>query len=121
MSEEAFTGSLVMDLGAIARHYRFLREHAAPAECAAVVKADAYGLGVEAVARRLAREGCTKFFVATLAEAEQLRALLPAASIYVFDGVVGGEAEALAAVRAIPVLNSLEQIERWSAGGPGVG
>ncbi|HET7130635.1 MAG TPA: alanine racemase, partial [Gammaproteobacteria bacterium] len=70
MADEAFTGSLVIDLGAIARNYRYLRQHAAPAECAAVVKADAYGLGVEPVARRLAREGCSKFFVATLAEAQ---------------------------------------------------
>ncbi|HEX5049993.1 MAG TPA: alanine racemase [Gammaproteobacteria bacterium] len=120
MIDEGFTGALVIDLGAIARNYRHLRDHSAPAECAAVVKADAYGLGVERVAPRLAREGCTKFFVATLAEAEQLRGLVPDASIYVFDGVAGGEAEALAAARAIPVLNSLEQIERWGARGPAV-
>src|SRR5262245_58689279 len=111
MTEDAFTGSLVIDLGAIARNFRYLREHAAPSECAAVVKADAYGLGVEPVARRLLREGCAKFFVATLAEAVQLRALAPAARIYVLDGVVAGEAEALAAIGAIPVLNSVEQIE----------
>ena len=120
MVEESFTGSLVIDLGALARNYRYLREHAAPSECAAVVKADAYGLGLEPVARRLAREGCTKFFVATLAEAVQLRALAPDASIYVFDGVVGGESDAFVAARAIPVLNSLEQIERWAARGPAV-
>jgi alanine racemase len=120
MADEAFTGSLVIDLGAIARNYRYLRQHAAPAECAAVVKADAYGLGVEPVARRLAREGCSKFFVATLAEAQQLRPLLPDASIYVLDGVVGAEADAFVAERAIPVLNSLEQIERWGARGPAV-
>jgi alanine racemase len=120
MVEGAFTGALSIDLGAIARNYRYLGELAAPAECAAVVKADAYGLGVEPVARRLAREGCSKFFVATLAEAEQLRLLVPDASIYVFDGVIGAEADALVAARAIPVLNSLEQIERWGARGPAV-
>ena len=62
------------------------------------MKADAYGLGVEPVARRLAREGCSKFFVATLAEAQQLRPIVPHASIYVFDGVVGDEANALARI-----------------------
>ena len=65
-----------------------LRERAKPGECAAVVKADAYGLGVERVARRLLREGCRRFFVATLAEARELRALAPDAEIGVFEGAL---------------------------------
>lgn len=117
MTEEPHTGALSIDLGALASNYRHLCEHAAPAECAAVVKADAYGLGLEPIARRLLREGCRRFFVATLAEARQLRALTRDASIYVFDGVLDGEADALVAAGATPVLNSLEQIERWAGRG----
>ncbi len=116
-SEEQFTGSLVVDLGALARNYRHLREHAAPAECAAVVKADAYGLGVVPVARRLLAEGCTRFFVGTLAEARGRRALTRDASVYVLSGALDGEADDLAAAGAVPVLNSLEQIERWAGRG----
>jgi alanine racemase len=117
MADESYTGALTIDLGALARNYRYLREHAAPAECGAVVKADAYGLGLEPVARRLLREGCTRFFVATLAEAVALRALTRDASIYVFDGALDGDADALVAAGATPVLNSLEQIERWAGRG----
>jgi alanine racemase len=83
------------------------------------VKANAYGLGVAPVARRLFAEGCRRFFVATLAEGVELRAILPAPRIYVFDGVVPGSAAGLAGAALTPVLNSIEQVERWAAvGGP---
>jgi alanine racemase len=108
---------LRIDLDALARNFRALREAAAPAECAAVVKADAYGLGVAPVVARLLREGCRRFFVATLAEARELRALSSEAEIYVFEGAVAGATASLEALRAVPVLNSLEQIERWRGRG----
>ena len=93
-----------------------LRERAKPGECAAVVKADAYGLGVERVARRLLREGCRRFFVATLAEARELRALAPDAEIGVFEGALASTADALVEIEARPALSSLEQVERWAEG-----
>jgi alanine racemase len=117
-SESPRGARLTIDLDALARNYRLLRERAAPAECGAVVKADAYGLGVGPVARRLLREGCRRLFVATLAEARELRAIASDAVIYVFEGVVEGAADALAALAARPVLNSVEQIERWRGRGP---
>jgi len=111
---------LRIDLNALARNYALLRARAAPGECAAVVKANAYGLGVAPVARRLLREGCRRFFVATAAEAAELRAVVPDASIYVLEGAVRGMADELAASHAIPVLNSLEQIARWRGRGRAV-
>ena len=102
-----------VDLDALARNFRMLRERSKPGDCAAVVKADAYGLGVERVANRLLREGCRRFFVATLAEAEQLRELAPDAEIGVFEGALPSTVAALARIEARPVLNTLEQIERW--------
>jgi alanine racemase len=109
--------TLRIDLDALARNYRLLRERAKPGECAAVVKANAYGLGVERVARRLLREGCKRFFVATLAEARELRALAPDAEIGVFEGALPSTADALAELEARPVLNTLEQIELWAGRG----
>ena len=109
--------TLRIDLDALASNYRLLRERAAPAECAAVVKADAYGLGVERVVRRLLREGCRRFFVATAAEAREVRALTRDAEIGVFEGALAGTVGALAALNVHPVLNSLEQIERWRGRG----
>ena len=111
---QLYGGVLTVDLDALASNFKLLQAAARSAECGATVKADAYGLGLEPVAKRLAREGCRRFFVATLGEGVTLRAWLPDASIYVFDGVeAGGEAE-FVRHQLVPVLNSLPQMQRWS-------
>jgi alanine racemase len=92
-----------------------LRDLSAPAECAAVVKADAYGLGMAAVAPALARAGCNTFFVATLGEAEELRELLAGATIYVLAGLQEGSAPVYRRLGLRPVLNSADEIEEWAA------
>lgn len=113
-------GILTVDLDAIAANWRLLRDRVAPAECAAVLKADAYGLGAGPVATRLAREGCRRFFVAHLEEAIQLRGVLAsagfgAAPVYVLNGLLPGTSSDVLAHRLIPVLNSLGEIEEWQS------
>src|SRR5665213_3558936 len=68
------TGVLTVDLDAIVANWRKLEKTAVPAECAGVIKADAYGCGAEPVARALAAAGCQTFFVATIDEARAVRA-----------------------------------------------
>ncbi len=109
---------LTVDLGALAANFRLLRDRAAPARCAAVVKADAYGLGVAEVARCLLAEGCDTFFVATLDEAIALRAVLPStgtgsAEIVVLDGFFAGEAAVFREFQLTPTLNDPGQITAW--------
>jgi alanine racemase len=105
---------LEIDLLAITDNWRRLAARLKPgASCAAVVKADAYGLGVERVAPRLAATGCTLFFVATLDEGMALRRLLPGAEIAVFNGLMPGTARDFHRARLIPVLNDLGQIAAW--------
>jgi alanine racemase len=105
---------LEIDLAAIAANWRLLQERAAPALCAAVVKADAYGLGADRVAPALAAAGCRRFFVATLDEGIALRAALgPALEIAVFNGLFPGTAEEFAAHGLVPVLNDPGQIALW--------
>ncbi len=113
-AEPTRSATLAVDLDALARNFAKLCGAAGPAECAAVVKSDAYGLGVERVAKRLVREGCRRLFVATAAEARELRAHAPTADIYVLEGAREGQTDTLVAARAVPVLNSLEQIRRWT-------
>jgi alanine racemase len=107
------TPTLTVDLAAITANWRLLRACFTGAECAAVVKADAYGLGMIPVASALANTGCDTFFVATLEEGLALRAALGDVRILVFHGVGKGEEFAFANHRLIPVLNSPEQLERW--------
>ncbi len=110
------TGSrLTVDLAAIRANYRLLATRAAPAECAAVVKANAYGLGVEHVAPALWEAGARTFFVAHIGEARVLRGVLPEALIYVLNGLTPGAADILIEIQARPVLGSLSEIEEWAA------
>lgn len=108
--------TLTVDLAAIVANWRTLAQRAAPARAAAVVKADAYGVGLAPVATALARAGCDTFFVALPDEGVALRAIVDAPEIYVFLGVLSdAEAEAMVAHRLIPVLNDRGQIERYAA------
>jgi len=109
------TAILTIDLDALTANYRRLRELAAPAECAAVVKADAYGLGMAFAAPALARAGCKTFFVATLGEARALRILLPKAAIYVFAGLMPDTAAIYRAHDLRPVLNSADEVAEWAS------
>jgi alanine racemase len=107
-------GFVSIDLTALRRNYRRIARTAAPAAAAAVVKANAYGLGAERVAPALYAEGCRHFFVAQYAEALPLRPLLGSdAEIYVLNGLQPGTEADCAALGIVPVLNSLEQVGRW--------
>lgn len=110
---------LTIDLDALARNYAFLHATAG-VEAAPAVKADGYGLGALEVSRRLLAEGATTFYVARLAEGEQLRAALGGRpAIQVLDGPTPGSVERLHASDLTPVINSIEQASRWRAEGGG--
>jgi alanine racemase len=114
VSEPSHAGAiLTIDLDAIAANYRLLREKAPGAECACVVKADAYGLGMDRVAAALAAAGCRTFFVAQTGEGIALRNRLPETSIHVLNGLAGAEPQVFADHNLVPVLNSLAEIEAW--------
>lgn len=108
------TGVIVVDLAQLGANWRALRDLVAPAECAAVVKADAYGLGAGEVIPALWRAGCRTFFIATIGEARQARALAPEATLYVLDGLLPATAAQLAQVSARPVLSSLPEVREWA-------
>lgn len=108
-------GILTIDLAAIVTNWRALGRRAAPAECAAVVKADGYGCGTEPVAGALAAAGCKTFFVANLAEARRLRAVARDAIVYVLNGLLPGTAPAYAASNLRPVIGSRVELDEWTA------
>jgi alanine racemase len=107
------TGVLTVDLDAIVANWRKLEKTAVPAECAAVIKADAYGCGAEPVARALASAGCKIFFVATLDEARAVRAAVPQAAIYVLNGFFQNCGEAYAKIDVRPVIGDLNELAEW--------
>jgi alanine racemase len=108
-----YNGILTVDLDAIVANWRKLEKTAVPAECAGVVKADAYGCGVEQVSKALAAAGCKTFFVATLDEARQLRAALPQATIYTLNGFFQNTGDSYARIDCKPVIGDLNELAEW--------
>ena len=110
----AACGLLTIDLDALAANWRTLRDRARGAECAAVVKADGYGIGLEPAMRALARAGCKTFFVAHLSEAVRARTVSAQATIYVLNGLLPGTAGAYAEHALRPVLGSRDEVDEWA-------
>ncbi len=109
------TAVLHVDLAGIAANWLDLRRRAAPGTAAAVVKADAYGLGAARVAPYLHAAGCRHFFTAHLTEAQALRPLLPGAMLAALNGPPPGSERDHIAHDITPVLGSLADIDRWTA------
>ena len=83
-----------------------MRDSFSPSNARAVVKANAYGLGLEPVTAKLANAGCKTFFVADVAEARRARARTREAAIYVLNGFSSEAANAFAELNVQPVINS---------------
>ncbi|QYX55273.1 alanine racemase [Roseovarius sp. SCSIO 43702] len=113
------TATLTIDLNAAVANWRTL-DAMTGCETAAVVKADAYGLGAEKVGRAFARAGARTFFVAVAEEGAALRqALGPGPAILVFSGHMAGDAEMIGDLDLIPLVNSLDQMIRHVEALPG--
>jgi alanine racemase len=108
-----FGGVLTVDLDAIIANWRKLEKTAVPAECSAVIKADAYGCGAEQVARALNKAGCKTFFVATIEEARKVRAAVPEPAIYVLGGYFQNTGEHYAQINCRPVIGDLNELAEW--------
>lgn len=106
---------LFVDLGALRANWARLNQASGRAECAGVIKADAYGLGLAPVAKALTEEGCKVFFVATVDEGRAARAIQPGATIYVLDGLLPGAEAHYAGFDLRPVLASLAEVRDWAA------
>lgn len=112
----ASSAIISVDLDSIAGNWRKLKSRLAPGtECAAVVKADAYGLGARRVVPALAAAGCRSFFVVTLDEGFALVPAPPGCAIYVLAPPLSGNESEIADAGLIPTLNTLGDVEAWSA------
>ncbi len=106
-------GQLSIDLGALARNWRALDKVSAGALTAAVVKADAYGTGIEMASKALHAAGARFFFVATVDEGMAVRAAVPDAHIFVLGGLYPGAANLYIRQNLMPVIGSIQMLEEW--------
>lgn len=81
----------------------------------AVIKADAYGLGLERCARIYHRAGVAALAVACLSEADRVRAIVPAARIILLGSPLAEERQAVVASRYDVSVSSLEEVEAFAA------
>jgi alanine racemase len=108
------TATATIDLNAIRQNWQKLRSISSN-DAAAVVKANAYGLGLAQVTKALYAEGARIFFVATVEEGAELRSILgKKPDIYVFSGHMVGDTELIKNYNLIPLINSIEQLSRHS-------
>ena len=120
----ATTAVFQIDLGRVVANWQELNRQVAPAFAAAVIKANAYGMGADAVGTALARAGCRVFFVARLEEAVSLRKFLnqlkleSAPTIAVLDGYFSAHGSEFLNHSLMPVLSSREQLKEWLADQP---
>ncbi|MGZ3297470.1 MAG: alanine racemase [Asticcacaulis sp.] len=110
MTRSSPTARLDIDLTALAANFRTLQARQSGAEVAPVVKADAYGLGMERIAEHLVKQGARTFFVARFNEGVALRRALGVRPvIYVLDGLLETPG-AFLEHDLRPVLNSMQQM-----------
>jgi alanine racemase len=121
--QELAAALVTIDLAALQYNYSALSKQArlqSPAtETGAAIKGEAYGLGMESVAKALWSAGCRSFFVARPVEGAQLRGILPEALIFVLDGLHAGQPEYYLRHELYPALISLDEAKDWAANGKG--
>ncbi|WP_455476383.1 alanine racemase [Bartonella sp. B17] len=109
-----YTAIATIDVGALIANYTTLAQHVAPAECSAIVKANAYGLGANKIVPALYQAGCRTFFVAQIVEALQLKTILPSdVTLALLNGIPHNLEEFVAQSGIVPVLNSWSAIQSW--------
>ena len=112
-SFDAAPARLTIDLGNLVDNWRAVDRLSGKARASAVVKSDAYGLGIEPVGKALYVAGARDFFVAQAAEGARLRKVAPQARIYVLSGIWAGAEDLILGHDLVPVLASDEQLAFW--------
>lgn len=113
---EAFDAAplrLTVDLAALADNWRAMARRSGRARAGAVVKADAYGIGIEDAGEALYEAGARDFFVALPSEGETLRTYAPEARIFVLSGLWAGVERTFFDNDLVPVIASEEQLAFW--------
>ena len=112
---------LTVDLTALVNNWKTMAELSGSAEASAVIKADAYGLGIRQVSTALAKAGCKTFFVAMASEGIAVREINPEARIFVLNGIVPETLDTVLEHKLTPVLSSIEQLSQWAEQATGSG
>ncbi len=119
-NQNNYNGILEVNLDTISNNYINLKKTLKKKVCcAAVVKANAYGLGINKISKILFDSGCRVFFVSNMLEGIELRSILRKekennkAAIYILHGPSEKNLNEFKNYNLRPVLNSLYQLKKW--------
>ncbi|MBY7649266.1 MAG: alanine racemase [Candidatus Liberibacter europaeus] len=105
---------LKIDLSSLSNNWHSMNKLSGTARAGAVVKDNAYGLGLEKIAKTLYKNGTRDFFVANIQEGVELRTYIPQAKIFVLNGINTGQEKHLFEANLIPVIASAKQLTFYS-------
>ena len=111
-----------IDLATLERNLRLIRAAIPPhMRYVAVVKADAYGHGLQQAATRLMHAGADLFAVANVAEAAALREIGPGWQILLLSPLLPEEDQYLAEYDLIATVSTGDEVRRFDAAGRAAG
>lgn len=115
LNSDTASAKLTIDLSALEANYRLVQSSAPTAIAGAVIKANGYGLGMQQVHQSLKKWNCDTFFVSTLEEGLSLRGQDPDSTITILNGLFHNAEADYIAHKLIPVIGSVDTLERWVA------
>ncbi len=111
---------LRVDTDALASNWRALDRLSGSAATGAAIKANCYGLGIDACLPTLRDAGAQQFFVAHWSEVESAARHVSPSQVSVLHGpLTQSDAEYARVSGAVPVINSIEQARLWTEAGGG--
>ncbi|UIP05780.1 alanine racemase [Erythrobacter sp. SDW2] len=111
---------LNVDREALTANWRALDRLSGRARAGAAVKADCYGLGVDACVPALRDAGARDFFIAHWSEVAEVLKHVPPEQVSVLHGANSAEEAAYARATGVrPVINSIHQAQVWTEAGGG--
>lgn len=111
-TQNKYSNWLEIDLVNLSNNYKVLKKYlTSGTQIALIVKANAYGHGVNEVVGTAVKQGISFFGVATIQEAVELREKFPSIKILVLDANFPSDAPVIVEYNLTPLIYSLEMLD----------
>jgi alanine racemase len=103
-----------INLSALNANYNFIKSFLTNnTKVAAVIKANAYGLGAKEILESLSETDCKDYCFAYVSEALSLKDKLHGYNVYIFNGITHEDTIECAINNYIPIIGNFYQLEIW--------
>mgnify|MGYP001163813447 CR=1 FL=1 len=108
---------LKINLNTLSENYENLKKNVQPADIAAVLKSNCYGLGIEKISKRLIELGCKNFFLTCIEESILVKEKSKQSNVFLLNGIINLSNNNIRKVikkNIIPVINSYEELKKFN-------